>query len=243
MNTGRAELMVAAGVATLTLSSSDRMNVFDVQMRDQLIEALKAVADLPEVTAVVVSAKGPHFGAGADLREFSTELDSTEARWIRRRRDPWQLLWELPAVTVCALHGVAMGSALEIALLCDIRVCHPTARLALPETILGLLPGAGGTQSLARVLRPAQALAMIALGRELSGKQALEIGLVDRVCADPAAEAHAVANRLAASPASVPAALALRAAVDEPLGTGLQTERRLASVARSADGFKRWRAD
>ncbi len=244
MNAGRVELAVDGPIATLTLSSSNPMNLFDMQMSDQLIEALGAVVDLPEIGVAVLRSAGTHFGAGADLREFGTEIAPFEARWIRRRRDPWRLLWELPVVTVAAVHGVAMGSALEIALLCDVRVCHPAARLALPETILGMLPGAGGTQSLARIVRPARALSIVALGTEISGTRALELGLVDRLADDPSAEAQGIANRFASAPASGAAALALRAGVDESLETGLQTESRLASVlAASGPAFRRSRSD
>ena len=243
MNAGRVELDVNGAVATLTLSSSDPMNVFDMRMRDGLIEALSAVADLPELAVAVIRSAGRHFGAGADLREFATEIDSFEARWIRRRRDPWQMLWDLPAVTIAAIHGVAMGSAFEIALLCDVRVCHPAARLALPETVLGMLPGAGGTQSLPRIVRPARALSLVARGSELSGLEAMGVGIVDRLSEAPGVEADAVAHRLASNPAAASAAArALRAAADQPLVEALATERRLAELAAGATGVRRWRS-
>lgn len=221
----------AGSIATLTLQGSDRLNVFDVQMREALIEALEAAREHPDVRALVLRAEGPNFSAGADLREFGTAADPYEARWIRWRRDPWLALWEMPWPTVAALHGVAMGSGLEMALLCDLRICTPETRLALPETRLGMLPAACGTQSLPRAIGTAWALPLVMSAAELSPQEALRIGAVHRVVDDADRCALRAAAQLAELPAAGLAARALRAASELPLAAGLEVERNAAALA------------
>lgn len=221
-------LAVEDGVATLTLAGDNKLNTFDLQMRDALIEAVGAVADDPAARVVVLCAEGPHFSAGADLREFGGAADLFEARWIRDRRDPWLPLWKLARPTIASLRGVTMGSGLEMALLCDVRVAEPDVRLALPETKLGMLPAACGTQSLPRAIGAAAALPLVLSGRELDAAEALELGILNVVSDDAAAEAGRLARRLADRPAAAATAAALRGAAELPLAAGLALEKRLA---------------
>lgn len=229
---GDVRLELAAGtIAVLTLAGEDRLNLFDLGMREALIGALDAAREHPDVRAVVLRADGPHYSAGADLREFGTAADVYEARWIRWRRDPWLRLWEMPCPTIAALHGIAMGSGLEMALLCDIRICAPDTRLALPETRLGMLPAACGTQSLPRAIGTARALPLVMSAREIDAQEAMRIGLVHRVAGDADGAALGTAADLAALPAAGLAARALRAASELPLGAGLDLERRAGALA------------
>lgn len=223
--------LAEGSIAVLTLAGADRLNVFDLGMREALIAALEAARDHPSVRALVLRADGAHFSAGADLREFGSAGDVYEARWIRWRRDPWLALWELRCPTVVALHGVAMGSGLEMALLCDVRICGPNTRLALPEARLGMLPAACGTQSLARRIGAHRALPLVMSGAELDLHEALRIGAVHSISADPDAVALLTAARLARLPAAPHAARALRMACDVPLAQGLALERRVALLA------------
>ncbi|MEX2626872.1 MAG: enoyl-CoA hydratase/isomerase family protein, partial [Ilumatobacteraceae bacterium] len=170
----------AAGVATLTLTHPP-LNIYDLQMRDELIEAFTAIRDHPDVRVLVLAAAGDHFSAGADLKEFGTAEGVMDARSIRWERDPWTLLWELPQPTIAAFHGYALGAGLEMALLCDIRLAATGTTLALPESTLGMLPSAGGTQSLARVIGPGPAAPVVMLGDRFGADEASELGVVDRV--------------------------------------------------------------
>jgi len=222
------------GVAVVSLNRPDQLNIYNLAMRDGLIEAFTAVRDWPDAGALLLRANGRHFSAGADLSEFGTAEHPLEARRIRWDRDPWGVLWDLPCPTVVALHGIALGSGLEMSLLCDVRLAAVGTRLGLPETKLGMLPAAGGTQSLTRAVGPSAALPPILLASTLEADEALRLGMVHAVVDDVEAEARAVARRLAALPPALTSAArrALHAAGDLPLDQGLAEELRLARLAR-----------
>jgi enoyl-CoA hydratase len=218
------------GVAVVTLCNPP-LNIYDLRMRDGLIEAFAAVADHPDARALVLAADGPHFSAGADLKEFGSASGVMAAREIRWRRDPWTPLWELPQPTVAALHGYALGAGLEMALLCDVRVAAVDTKLGLPETKLGMLPSAGGTQSLARVIGPGPAAHVVMLGATMDAAEARRRRIVDEIAEDADAGARTLAARIAAADGHVVRAArrALRAATDLPLEEGLRRERLLAA--------------
>ncbi|HEX4979221.1 MAG TPA: enoyl-CoA hydratase/isomerase family protein [Acidimicrobiales bacterium] len=220
------------GVATVTLNRPDKLNIYNLRMRDGLIEALAALRVHPGARAVVLRAEGRHFSAGADLAEFGTAESILDARRIRWERDPWVPLWTLPRPTVVALHGYALGAGLEMALLCDVRLAAGDTVVGLPETRLGMLPSAGGTQSLPRAIAAAPALPIVLTGERLDAQDALARGLVHRVVDDVEAEARRVAARLARLPTGAVSAAkrALRAAGDLALPAGLAEERRLAEL-------------
>jgi len=223
------------GVATVTLARPERLNVVDVATRDELIGAFTAVRDAPDAHALLLRAEGRHFSAGADLSEFGNALGVFEARRVRWDRDPWMHLWYLPQPTVVALHGYALGAGLEVALLCDLRLAAADTRVGLPETTLGMLPAAAGTQSLGRLLGAAAATAHVLLGETIDAEEAARRGIVHRVVDgdELEVEALAVARGLAAldPPVARGAKRALRAAADLPLAAGLATESRLARLA------------
>ena len=218
------------GVGVVRLNRPD-LNIYNLEMRDDLIEVFRAVRDLPEVRAVVLAANGKHFSAGADLSEFGTAESVFEARRIRWWRDPWLPLLDSPKPSVAALHGHALGAGLEMALMCDFRLAAPDTNVGLPETRLGMLPSAGGSQTLARLVGAGRALPAVLEGRSYSAADALRMGLVDEVVEDGDVDtaAEALAARLARlEPALAGAAKrALRAAGDLPLGAGLNLERHL----------------
>lgn len=224
------------GVATVSLNRPDKLNIYNLAMRDSLIEIVAAVHDHPGARALLLRAEGRHFSAGADLAEFGTADSILDARRIRWERDPWVPLWTLPKPTVVALHGYALGAGIEMALLCDIRLAARDTVVGLPETRLGMLPSAGGTQSLPRAIGPAAALAFVLSGERLDAEAAHRRGVVHRVCDDVEAEARRVAAALASvpPPAAAAARRALHAAGDLPLSEGLAEERRLAGLAVSA---------
>ena len=135
-----------------------------------------------------------------------------------------------PKPVVAAINGVAFGGGLELALICDLRVCAPHAELALPETTLGIIPGAGGTQRLPRVIGEARAKEMILLGRKLGAAEALAWGLVNRVSPEGVSVLEDtllwIAPIAEGAPIAQAAALhAIEASYDVPLGAGLELER------------------
>jgi len=219
------------GVATAIISNPP-LNIYDLDMRDGLIEAISAVRDNPDVRAFLLRSEGEHFSAGADLTEFGSASSIFEARRIRWERDPWLPLLSLPVPTIASLRGYAMGSGLEMALLCDLRIAAGNTVMGLPETKLGMLPAAGGTQSLSQVIGPYQALPLILTGREIDATEALELGIVSTVVEPTELEdaAAAMAEQLTLIDSSIASRLRrlLAASKDLPLAIGLELERRLA---------------
>ena len=223
----------AGAVAHLTLNRPRRLNAFSVAMRDDLFVLLEAVRDDPDVRAVVLSGAGERaFCAGADLSEFGTAPSQVVARAVRWERDVWGLFLAIDKPIVAALHGYVIGSGVEMACLCDLRVASDDATFAMPEVALGMAPAAGGSQTLPRVVGRGPALEMLLTGRRLTADEAHRAGLVHRVVPrdDLAREAMALAESLAAlDPAAVSAAKrAIRHGMDAPLGRGLKMEERLA---------------
>lgn len=229
MSTVQLELGLHPGVGRITLNRPEALNIYNLAMRDELIEAFTAVRDDPGTRSVVLSAAGRHFSAGADLSEFGSAGSTFAARRIRWRRDPWLPLLDSPKPSVCALHGYALGAGFEIALMCDFRLATPDTVVGLPETKLGMLPSAGGSQTLARLVGPAAARPVVLGGENIGAEQALELGLLDELVDEADEAALALAARLAAmDPELVAAARAcLRAAADLPLPQALEVEGRL----------------
>lgn len=219
------------GIATVTISNPP-LNIYDLDMRDGLIETISAVRDNPDARALLLRSEGRHFSAGADLSEFGSASSIFEARRIRWDRDPWLPLLALSVPTVASLKGYTMGSGLEVALLCDVRIAADNTVLGLPETKLGMLPAAGGTQSLTRILGPHAASPLILTGRDIEASEALNLGIVAELV-DPAELDH-VSERIAHQLALIDPSIAMKlrrclaAANDLPLSLGLELERQLA---------------
>lgn len=219
-------------IAIVALDRPRALNAYNVQMRDDLYEVLSAVRDDPEVAVLVLRGEGRAFCAGADLSEFGSAPSATIAQQVRWERDVWGLLLGLPQPCIAALHGHVLGSGMEIALCCDLRLAAPSAQFGLPETGLGFIPAAGATQTLPRTVPLGVALDMLMRGRRLSAQEAYDLGLVHQVVPEAMllAEALALAQRLASQPQSA-LRLAKEAVVrgmDLSLDAGLELERRLA---------------
>lgn len=139
-------------IGYVTLNRPQVLNVYSVQMRDDLYEVLNAIKVDDEIRVVIVKGAGEKaFCAGADLSEFLTAPSVVKARQIRVLRDLWGLFRSMPQPLIAALHGYVLGSGMEIALFCDIRIAAENVIFGLPEMGLGIIPGAGGTQTLPRV--------------------------------------------------------------------------------------------
>jgi len=213
------------GVAVVRLDNG-KVNALSTALLGELADAAGALTDDPP-GAVVVTGSARMFAAGADIGEFG---GPDEARVVgaafRRALDA---VAAIPRATIAAVAGFALGGGCELALACDLRICTPSARFGQPEILLGIIPGGGGTQRLARLVGPARAKDLILSGRQVDAEEALRIGLVDRVVAD-GDDVLAAALEWAASLASgaVVAQGLAKQAIDEglsgPLAAGLDRE-------------------
>ena len=222
------------GVAFLTLNRPDAVNAFNVHMRDDLAEVLDAVRDDPGVRGLLIAgAGGKGFCAGADLTEFGTAPSQAIARGVRWERDLWSALAGLPVPVIAAVHGHCIGSGVEIAAFCDLRIAAHDAVFSMPETALGLIPAAGGTQTIPRIIGESSAAALILAGERLSAQDALQRGLVHWTV--PRERLLAEAERRLRGVIEAPPQLlalvkrAVREGGDLPLNDALLLERRLAA--------------
>jgi enoyl-CoA hydratase/carnithine racemase len=213
------ELTADGPVAVLTVDNPP-LNLFTMAIRRRLMEVLQHLQGRTDVRAIVLAGAGDQaFSAGSDVREFSRD-PATSVRRARTEHDVYRRLQHLPQPVVAALHGHVLGSGLELALACDLRVADETTRLGFPEVTLGILPAGGGTHRLPRLVGVARAKELMLLGERVDAAEALRIGLVNRVV--PAGEARPAALDLAIALAERPA-LAVRAikrAVEEGLEQG-----------------------
>ncbi|CCA58401.1 Enoyl-CoA hydratase [Streptomyces venezuelae ATCC 10712] len=221
-------LEVAEGVGTIRLDRPP-MNALDIATQDRLRELAQEATDRDDVRAVVLYGGEKVFAAGADIKEMQVMDHVAMVKRSRALQEAFTAVARIPKPVVAAITGYALGGGCELALCADYRIAADNAKLGQPEILLGLIPGAGGTQRLSRLVGPSRAKDLIFTGRMVKADEALTLGLVDRVV--PAAEvyeqAHAWAARLAQGPA-----VALRAAkeaVDQGLeadiDTGLAIER------------------
>ena len=217
----------ADGIAEVVLDRPEAMNALSTATLDQLATDFTAVAADPSVRVVVLSAAGERaFCVGADLKERAAMSDAQIMAQRPTFRAAFGTLLGLPQPVIAAVHGFALGGGCELALSCDVIVADETAQLGLPEVTVGLVPGCGGTQLLARRVGPGRAADLIFSGRRVAADEAAAIGLADRLV--PAGEARETALELARqiaanSPVAVRAAkqalrngagLALAAALD-----------------------------
>src|ERR1039458_3218527 len=215
-------------VATIWLERPP-MNALNAQVQEEIAAAAAQVSDDPAIRAVVIYGGPKVFAAGADIKEMSGASCSQIAVTTRRLQDAFTAVAKIPKPVVAAITGYALGGGLELALCADFRIAGESARLGQPEILLGVIPGAGGTQRLPRLIGPARAKDIVYTGRFVGAQEALTIGLVDKV--DPDADVYQAARDLVGRYATGPAA-ALRAAkqaIDEGLevnlDTGLEIER------------------
>jgi len=224
------ELEVEDAVGTIRLARPP-MNALDAAMQDQLRAVAEEAATRADIRAVVVYGGEKVFAAGADIKEMQRMSYSDMLERGGLLQASFTAVARIPKPVVAAVTGYALGGGCELALCADIRIAAENAKFGQPEILLGLIPGAGGTQRLARLVGPSRAKELIFTGRQVRADEALRIGLADQVV--PAEEVYSTARawalRLAAGPA-----YALRAAkeavdrgLDADLETGLALERQL----------------
>jgi enoyl-CoA hydratase/carnithine racemase len=223
------------GVAVLRIENG-KVNALSTGLLEQLEGAAQALIDAPP-GAVVVTGGDRVFAAGADISEFA---GPDEARTIGMQfLRALNAVADIPRAVIAAVSGVALGGGCELALACDLRIASDRARFGQPEVLLGIIPGGGGTQRLARLVGPARAKDIVLSGRQVGADEALAMGLVDRVA--PAAEVQEAALAWAAELAAgavVAQGLAKRAidrGLDVSLGSGLELEQELFTQVFATD--------
>jgi enoyl-CoA hydratase/carnithine racemase len=215
-------------VATIRLDRPP-MNALNAQVQDEIAAAAAQVADDGDIRAGIIYGGGKVFAAGADIKEMAEASYGRMAGDTRRLQASFTAVAKIGKPVVAAITGYALGGGLELALCADFRVMGENARVGQPEILLGIIPGAGGTQRLPRLVGPARAKDIVFTGRFVGADEALAIGLVDKVVPDD--QVYEAARELVARYAGGPA-LALRAAkqaiddgLDVDLATGLEIER------------------
>lgn len=222
-------------IAYITLNRPQVLNIYNIQMRDELYQVLLAIRDDYEVHVVVFSGAGEKaFCAGADLSEFLTAPSPVIARQVRWERDIWGLFLTLPQPLIVALHGYVLGSGIEMALCCDLRIASEDAQFGLPEVGLGIIPAAGATQTLPRLVGRNRALDILLTGRRLDAYEACRIGLVNRVVSrmELLSTVEEMAKEIASYRSTAVRAIkqALIRGLDLPLTEGLELERNLSCL-------------
>ena len=221
-------LEVQDGIGTIRIDRPP-MNALNVQVQEEIRAAEAAATEDREVHAVVLYGGEKVFAAGADVKEMATMSYADMVARSGALQSSFTAVARIPKPVVAAVTGYALGGGCELALCADFRVCGDNAKLGQPEILLGVIPGAGGTQRLPRLVGPARAKDIIFSGRFVTADEALRIGLVDRVV--PADDVYPTAREMAARFVGGPA-LALRAAkeavdrgLESDLDTGLEVER------------------
>lgn len=222
-------------VMILTLNRPSQLNALSFPAVLMLREAIEVLRFDPEVRVVILTGAGEKaFCAGADLKERATMSPVQVKEFIRVIRDTFTTLEELGKPVIAAINGLALGGGTELAMACDIRLAADTATLGLTETSLGIIPGAGGTQRLPRLVGKGKAKELIFTARKVEAAEALAMGLVEHVYpSDELLErALAMATRIAAqAPLAIEQAkYAINAGAETDLRTGLLFESRAYDV-------------
>jgi len=221
---------VEGQVGIITLNRPEALNALNRQLTAELSEAAAAFDADPAIGAIVITGSDRAFAAGADIKEIK---DKTFAEVYEEQliTATWEGLARMRKPSIAAVSGHAIGGGCEIALMCDMIIASETARFALPETSIGIIPGAGGTQRLTRIVGKAVAMDMILTGRALSAAEAQSMGLVSRVVAagTQVQEAVTLAAKVAAfsRPVVQLAKEAVNKAYETHLQEGIYVERRL----------------
>ena len=215
-------LEVDGGIGTIRLDRPP-MNAFNRQVQEELKACAEEATRRADVRAVITYGGEKVFAAGADIKEMVGMSYPDMASVARRLSACFGALAEIPKPTVAAITGYALGGGMEVALGCDRRICGENAKMGQPEILLGIIPGGGGTQRMARLIGPSRAKDIIFTGRMVAADEALSIGLVDEVV--PADEVYAAARRWAEKFAHGPAMAlaAAKKAIDGGLDTDLRT--------------------
>jgi enoyl-CoA hydratase len=220
-------LEVDSGIGTIRLERPP-MNALNRQVQEEIRTAAQEAAQRDDVRAVIVYGGEKVFAAGADIKEMADLSYADMTARAGKLSSAFSAVAQIPKPTVAAITGYALGGGLELALCCDRRVAGDNAKVGQPEILLGIIPGAGGTQRLARLVGPSRAKDIVYTGRFVDATEALAIGLVDEVVAPDdvyeAARRWAAQFANAAAQALAAAKLAIDVGLDGDLNSGLRLE-------------------
>jgi enoyl-CoA hydratase/carnithine racemase len=225
------------GIGLARLNRPDARNALSAELMDELASTVEAWDADPEVRCIVIAGGEEYFAAGADLKAMSER--SFQEAMSHPNRLFWLRMAGCDTPMVAAVSGYALGGGCELALICDMIVASETAEFGQPEILLGIIPGGGGTQRLARVIGKQRAMEMVLTGRRIPAQEALAMGIVNKLA--PASEWLEQAMELAAVVARRPPIAvrlgkqAVLAAEEAPLSAGLAHERRLFELALATE--------
>ncbi|MCU0230904.1 MAG: enoyl-CoA hydratase-related protein [Acidobacteria bacterium] len=233
----------SGGVARLTVNRPDKLNALDAEVLSALRARFEEAGLDPEVRAIVLTGAGAKaFVAGADIAEMAALAPEAARAFARAGQSVADAIDASGKPVVAAVNGWALGGGCELAMMCHLRVAAPTARFGQPEVGLGLIPGFGGTQRLARLVGEGRALELILLGKPIDAETALSWGLVNRIARerDAVDEATVLAGEIAAQgPAAVRLAIAaVRSGLSMPLGEALAHEAALFGVVFGTEDMR-----
>jgi methylglutaconyl-CoA hydratase len=169
---------------TITLNAPDRLNALGKTVVSDLLAVAKEVANEKAVRAVILKGSGKGFCAGADLKERNGMSETEVREFVALLNETFNTISQSPKVWIASIHGFCLGGGLELALCADIRVADQNTSLGLPEVRRGILPGAGGTQRLPRLIGMAKAKSLILTGRTIKAPEALELGILNEIGED-----------------------------------------------------------
>ena len=192
------------GISVITLNRPEVYNALNFETLKELMKIVEELTHSKATRAVIITGAGEKaFCSGADLKERRTFTEDQVRRYIHLIRETFTAIERLPRPVIAAVNGVALGGGMELALACDLRLADERAIFGLTETSLGIIPGAGGTQRLPRIVGKSKAKELIFTARRIDAAEAEKIGLVNDVYPDQAAvleAAHATAREIAANP-------------------------------------------
>jgi enoyl-CoA hydratase len=223
-------------VAVVTMNRPERLNALNDELIGRVVDALEDADREQEVRCIVLAGGEKAFAAGADIGQMATAT-AVEMYEARTRIEMWDRIRAVRTPIVAAVSGYCLGGGNELAMACDLIVCSPSAQFGQPETGVGIIPGAGGTQRLTRAVGKSLAMDVILSGRFLSAEEALRSGLVARIADDWLGEAKAVAQAIAAK-APVATRLAkemIDHAYETTLSAGIAAERRALYLAFASE--------
>lgn len=185
----------------ITLNRPDKLNALSPKLREEVVDALRQVHDDPGVRAIIITGGPKVFAAGADLQSMST-AGTVDIFAGSLMTDMFNMVAEMPQPTIAAVAGYALGGGCELSMCCDFRIAADTAKFGQPEIKVGLIPGAGGTQRLTRLVGLTKAKELVFLGENIDANEAHRIGLVNKIV--PADELMNEAKKMASKLAALP---------------------------------------
>jgi enoyl-CoA hydratase len=230
-------------IGIVTLNRPDKMNALNSTVYNELYDVFVSIEDDPEVRVVILTGAGDKaFAAGSDVAEMQNMGPQEIQKFMATIRKASDFIYGLTKPTIAAIHGYALGGGCELSMCCDLRICSDKARFGQPEINLGLIPGAGGTQRLSRLIGAAKAKEIIYLGDMIDAVTALNLGLVNKVVPPEKLmeEAMEWAKKLAgkSGPVLAMAKMAINTGLDTDIASGLNMETKCNALCFATEDCK-----